>query len=71
MFENFLASYYIENLSKIKIFMDFRLFINYYYYYYYYYYYQWRIQGMGPGGPGSPLLLDQTEAPKARKKFFG
>ena len=26
---------------------------------------------MGPGGPGSPLLLDQTEAPKARKKFFG
>ena len=66
MFENFLASYCIENLSTIKIFMDFRLFIN----YYYHYYYKWRIQRRGPGGPGSPLFLDQTEAPKARKKFF-
>ena len=25
---------------------------------------------MGPGGPRSPLFLDQTEAPKAGKKFF-
>ena len=66
MFENFLASYYIENLSTIKIFVDFRLFVN----YYYHYYYQWRIQGRGPGGPSCPLFLDHTEAPKARKKIF-
>lgn len=57
MFENFLASYYIENLSTTKIFMDIRLFIN-----YYYYYYQWRIRGMGPRGSDSPLFLDPTKA---------
>ena len=32
----------------------------------------WRIQGRGPGGPAlSPLFLDQTEAPRAEKIFFG
>ena len=32
---------------------------------------QWRIQGGDPGGAGHPLFLDQTEAPKGRKIFFG
>ena len=27
---------------------------------------QWRMQGRGPGGPGPPLFLDQTE-----NIFFG
>ena len=27
---------------------------------------QWRMQGMGPGGPGPPLFFDQTE-----NIFFG
>ena len=31
---------------------------------------QWRIQGRHPGGPGHPLLLDQSEAWRAEKKFF-
>ena len=31
---------------------------------------QWRIQGRGPGGPGLPLFLDQTETRRAEKKFF-
>ena len=31
---------------------------------------QWRIQGRDPGGPGHPLLLDQSEARRAEKKFF-
>ena len=25
--------------------------------------------GVGPGGPGFPLFLDQTEAPRAKKNF--
>ena len=29
------------------------------------YYVQWRIQGRGPGGPGCPLFLDQTEDRRA------
>ena len=32
---------------------------------------QWRIQGRGPGGPGLPLFLDQTETRRAEKIFFG
>ena len=32
---------------------------------------QWRIQGRGPRGLGSPLYLDQIEARKAEKYFFG
>ena len=32
---------------------------------------QWRIQVRDPGGAGHPLFLDQTEAPKGRKIFFG
>ena len=32
---------------------------------------QWRIQGRGPGGPGSPLSLDQNEARRAKKNLFG
>ena len=28
------------------------------------------VQGKGPGGPGSPLFLDQTEAQKAEKHFW-
>ena len=32
---------------------------------------QWRIQGRGPRGLGPPLYLDQTEARKAEKYFFG
>ena len=33
---------------------------------------QLRIQGRGPGGPAPlPLLLDQTEARRAEKKFLG
>ena len=32
---------------------------------------QWRIQGRGPGGPGLPLFLDQTETRRAEKNFFG
>ena len=32
---------------------------------------QWRIQGRGPGGPGHPLFLDQTETRRAEKFFFG
>ena len=33
---------------------------------------QWRIQGRdrGGGGPGHPLLLDQSEARRAEKKIF-
>ena len=31
---------------------------------------QWRIQGRDPGGPGHPLLLDQSEARRAEKKNF-
>ena len=32
---------------------------------------QWRIQGRDPGGgPGHPLLLYQSEARRAEKKFF-
>ena len=31
---------------------------------------QWRIQGRHPGGPGHPLLLDQSEAWRAEKNFF-
>ena len=32
---------------------------------------QWRNQGRGPGGPGHPLFLDQTETRRAGKIFFG
>ena len=32
---------------------------------------QWRIQRRGPGGPGSPIILDQTETRRAEKIFFG
>ena len=33
---------------------------------------QWQIQGRaGAGGPAPPLLLDQTEARRAEKIFFG
>ena len=32
---------------------------------------QWRMQGRGPGGPGLPLFLDQTETRRAEKNFFG
>ena len=32
---------------------------------------QWRIQGRGPRGLGTPLYLDQIEARKAEKYFFG
>ena len=32
--------------------------------------YQSRIQGRGSGGPGSPLFLDQTQAPRAEKSVF-
>ena len=32
---------------------------------------QWRIQGRGPGGPGRPLFLDQTEARRAENIFLG
>ena len=32
---------------------------------------QWRIQGRGPRGLGPPLYLDQIEARKAEKYFFG
>ena len=32
--------------------------------------YQWRIQGRDPPPP-PPLFLDQTEAQRAEKKFFG
>ena len=32
---------------------------------------QWRIQGRGPGGPGLPLFLDQTETRRAEKIFLG
>ena len=31
---------------------------------------QWQIQGRGPGDP-RPLFLDQTEARRAKKLFFG
>ena len=32
---------------------------------------QWRIQGRDRGGgPGHPLLLDQSEARRAEKNFF-
>ena len=31
---------------------------------------QWQIQGRGPGGPGSPLFLDQSEARRAEKFFL-
>ena len=31
---------------------------------------QWRIQGRDPGGPGHPLLLDQSEARRAEKIFL-
>ena len=31
---------------------------------------QWQIQGRGPGDPGSPLFLDQTEARRAEKFFL-
>ena len=34
------------------------------------YSFQWRIYWRGPKGPGPPLFLDQTEAPRAEKKFF-
>ena len=33
--------------------------------------YQWRIQGRGQGGGAPPLFLDQTEAQRAEKNFFG
>ena len=33
---------------------------------------QWQIQGRGgAGGPAPPLLLDQTEARRAEKIFWG
>ena len=32
---------------------------------------QWRIQGRGPGGAAPLLFLDQTEAQRAGKNFFG
>ena len=32
---------------------------------------QWRIQGRAPGGLPPPLFLDQTEARRAEKCFFG
>ena len=32
----------------------------------YRYFMQWQIQGRGPGGPGSPLFLDQTELGRGR-----
>ena len=32
---------------------------------------QWGIQGRGPGDPGLPLFLDQTETRRAEKNFFG
>ena len=32
---------------------------------------QWRIQGRGPGGPGLPLFLDQTETRRAENIFLG
>ena len=31
---------------------------------------QWRIQGRGPGEPGSPLIFKPNWGPKGRKKFF-
>ena len=31
---------------------------------------QWRIQGRGPGGP-APIFLNQTDARRAEKNFFG
>ena len=35
-------------------------------------YHQWRIQGKGPGAPSPPpLILDQMEARRAEKIFFG
>ena len=34
------------------------------------YSFQWRIYWRGPKGPGPPLFLDQTEAPRAEKNFF-
>ena len=33
--------------------------------------FQWRIQGRGLGGPGSPLFFDQNEARRAENNFFG
>ena len=32
---------------------------------------QWRNQGRGPGGPGHPLFLDQTETRRTEKISFG
>ena len=32
---------------------------------------QWRIQGRGPGGPGTPFIFRPNWDPKGRKKFFG
>ena len=32
---------------------------------------EWRIQGRGPGGLDPLLFLDQTEAQRAEKNFFG
>ena len=32
---------------------------------------EWRIQGRGPGGLDPLLFLDQTEAQRAEKIFFG
>ena len=32
---------------------------------------QWQIQGRGPGGGRPPLSLDQGEARRAEKMFFG
>ena len=31
---------------------------------------QWRIQGRGPGEPGSPLIFKPNWGPKGRKKIF-
>ena len=31
---------------------------------------RWRIEGRGPGEPGSPLIFKPNWGPKGRKKFF-